>query len=812
MANNIPDSVLYLPGNEPTQLKARLDRFFEKLDGAYADKVVSGLQKDHKKWAETLTELYRLLGYPNGNAMLEAYGYTVVIQKTGRKAQTDLDAFLDELKKRYPNGSDCKTVAALIEANPDLKGGFQFLNQHAKERFDKTPPELLRDMGILTDRPISATVKKADEAMLRRQAKEQEREKKKQAIASAILELKKKYPEGFFGTLQELEAKNPDLLPADYKTTIKEVYSVSAKSFFSFEGILKKKNVIKSDYSGYTQEELLAEKHYPVISDFTWEDLAGKGVLVCSECVQGLIDMTLADAGAVVKRDMSKNVEYIVFKKPYICPISRRNIDAIDILKNKEDFPKFIDDETLLEISSKLKRQGIRDEYKDETLDQKVDRAKRIFDQSVLEIHQMMKKMRTYQSPVAEHVGVLKYDGYTDVYREGLDLFFDYVTEHYKTHSIKDTYCDDPTEIRKELESTFQRILSEEKLDNCSGVRLPVAAAIALKVFVDESVIISTDFVCGTWDPVRDPRSEWRVRFALDPYYDANGTVTKSFVKLKDVFSVPYTEATLEDLNGKNVLILCGDLKMEASELAKKYGAVVKRDISDEIDYIITTLKSFNPDNKTKAAIIDYMTDEKNAEKAPLFVDHYKLRDEARLAYWKSKQDETSKEKLKRAIQIFDTCIAKMNTEIRWDRGYAMPGVDENYQFLAAFYRNNNIDMSAVGNFFDHVAKHYDKYDMYDWDYSDSGKLRKELDDIFNTMRNSDRWSIGGCVGLRLPVALAIASFVFVDPNADIDLNFARDKWERRGDYHSPKQITLRLSAIFDEGKVYWKTFKPWDF
>ena len=70
ISSKIPDGVLYAPGAEPAAIKNRIDRLFEKLDGAYPDKVVIGLHKDHKKWGETVTELYRQLGYPDGNAFL----------------------------------------------------------------------------------------------------------------------------------------------------------------------------------------------------------------------------------------------------------------------------------------------------------------------------------------------------------------------------------------------------------------------------------------------------------------------------------------------------------------------------------------------------------------------------------------------------------------------------------------------------------------------------------------------------------------------------------------------------------------------
>ena len=71
-------------GAEPANIKKRIDTLFAKLDNAYPDKVIRSLQRDHKHWAETVKELYRLLGYPDGNSFLEAYGYTVQRGEAGR--------------------------------------------------------------------------------------------------------------------------------------------------------------------------------------------------------------------------------------------------------------------------------------------------------------------------------------------------------------------------------------------------------------------------------------------------------------------------------------------------------------------------------------------------------------------------------------------------------------------------------------------------------------------------------------------------------------------------------------------------------
>lgn len=94
----LPSDVLYKPGNEPVNIRRRLDRLFEKLDQTYPDKVVVGIHKDHKKWGETGTELYRKLGYPDGKSFLNAYGYTMTALAGGRPSSTDPSSIVGRRK------------------------------------------------------------------------------------------------------------------------------------------------------------------------------------------------------------------------------------------------------------------------------------------------------------------------------------------------------------------------------------------------------------------------------------------------------------------------------------------------------------------------------------------------------------------------------------------------------------------------------------------------------------------------------------------------------------------------------------------
>lgn len=147
----IPGFVMYAPGKEPESIRKRLDRLFAKLDSAYPDKIISGLHKDHKKWGESVTELYRLLGYPDGNSFLTAYGYTLVNSVGGRPAGDPMEVVL-ELKRRYPNGPTCATLLELIEENPDLSSKFSNLRSRSEKFFGMTLAKYFVQEGLLLEK------------------------------------------------------------------------------------------------------------------------------------------------------------------------------------------------------------------------------------------------------------------------------------------------------------------------------------------------------------------------------------------------------------------------------------------------------------------------------------------------------------------------------------------------------------------------------------------------------------------------------------------------------------------------------------
>ena len=154
--------ILYEPGQEPENIRRRIRTLCEKLDAAYPDRRISGLYNDHKKWGETVTELRRILGYVDNTTLLEAYGYTVIVNdnKGGRPTTTNPDEIIGELKRRYPNGAGPVNIQTLKDDNPDLP--WKTLQNNATTYFGKTLVAYLKTIGIIGGTMIYAPIQGSD--------------------------------------------------------------------------------------------------------------------------------------------------------------------------------------------------------------------------------------------------------------------------------------------------------------------------------------------------------------------------------------------------------------------------------------------------------------------------------------------------------------------------------------------------------------------------------------------------------------------------------------------------------------------------
>lgn len=140
---------LYIPGNEPESIKNKLYKFFEKLDYYYPDKIVVGIHNKHKHLGEKLTELYRELGYMNGAAFLEAYGYKLEKKSPKTISSDDELAELEQklyitLKERYPDGFNGNSLSALKADNQDLQKLFNSAAKYLKSRNESLREQLIK--------------------------------------------------------------------------------------------------------------------------------------------------------------------------------------------------------------------------------------------------------------------------------------------------------------------------------------------------------------------------------------------------------------------------------------------------------------------------------------------------------------------------------------------------------------------------------------------------------------------------------------------------------------------------------------------
>ena len=146
-------------GQEPANVKKRIDTLFPKLDEAYPDKVIVGLQRDHKKWDETAREISKQLGYANKNDFLTAYGYRIEKLEGGRPSGDHM-AIIDELKKRYPNGAPFAKIDELKAANLDLAPKFKALSNNANELFSMPLGKYLLSIGLIQSKVAPKLEKK----------------------------------------------------------------------------------------------------------------------------------------------------------------------------------------------------------------------------------------------------------------------------------------------------------------------------------------------------------------------------------------------------------------------------------------------------------------------------------------------------------------------------------------------------------------------------------------------------------------------------------------------------------------------------
>ena len=229
-------------GKEPANIKKRLDTLFAKLDSAYPDKVISGLQKDHKHWAETVTELYRLLGYPDSETFLNAYGYTVKRAAAGRPKGNSED-IIEELKRRYPDGIPFSKISEIAEANPDLKATLKTVQNNANKLYGMSFRDYLTQLGLLNQGKKKSQAERLNHRKIKEEpiilTEEQYLELLKQRYAD-----KENLPRD----ITQLCAENPDIPVRKLNKYLRKNGEPEAKHYYIRNHILQGKDTDTLEY------------------------------------------------------------------------------------------------------------------------------------------------------------------------------------------------------------------------------------------------------------------------------------------------------------------------------------------------------------------------------------------------------------------------------------------------------------------------------------------------------------------------------------------------------------------------------------
>lgn len=136
-------------GQEPADLKARMDTLFAKIDAAHPDKILIQFAKNHGSWSDTATEIGHKLGYTTGTEFLTAYGYTMVAGKSGKRATNAGEEIIEELKRRYPNGPEFAKIKDLFAANPDFSTKYKNMQNTSQAKYGMPLSDYFVQIGLL---------------------------------------------------------------------------------------------------------------------------------------------------------------------------------------------------------------------------------------------------------------------------------------------------------------------------------------------------------------------------------------------------------------------------------------------------------------------------------------------------------------------------------------------------------------------------------------------------------------------------------------------------------------------------------------
>lgn len=116
MANGVPN---YLPGFEPDDVKKLLRSFFGEIDRCFPDKKIVWSEWNHEKLDKPAGYLCKYLGYSRGTDFLNAYGYSVVMEREQEDAPKETSrkkpvSQTENRKKTNPKPTKKKSTGLIV--------------------------------------------------------------------------------------------------------------------------------------------------------------------------------------------------------------------------------------------------------------------------------------------------------------------------------------------------------------------------------------------------------------------------------------------------------------------------------------------------------------------------------------------------------------------------------------------------------------------------------------------------------------------------------------------------------------------------
>lgn len=155
---------------------------------------------------------------------------------------------------------------------------------------------------------------------------------------------------------------------------------------------------------------------------------------------------------------------------------------------------------------------------------------------------------------------------------------------------------------------------------------------------------------------------------------------------------------------------------------------------------------------------------------------------------------ESDEEKMKRALDMFVRCVETVEREMDRSHKYNDPCIKD--ATLGGKTKANPMQLKKADAFFDAIEDWMKAHKMgYDLRTTPE-EIKQWASHYYYERVNSGTTDLWGLVGVRCPIAIAVAFINYAAPVADIRFEWAHSKWEWRGDYNSGDLVGLKLTQF----------------